>query len=579
MKHTVYSPDSHGKLGGKSAGLFVAEQDGGALREARRESQSNSRPQNLVHHLGRDAAIRTLQQPGGCLRPEVPRDRPGPPGVPDIVQVFKNSPFPPELTKGFVRARRLRGSPDHRPQFEPARGPHRHRPSRASTRASSWPTRARKQERLEALQDAIAEVYASIFGPDPIEYRAERGLLDVHEEMGIMIQEVVGTRVGKYFLPAFSGVAFSNNEFRWSPPHPARGRPGPPGAGSRHARRGPLERRLPGPGRPRGSRACGSTSRSDEIVRYSPEEVDVINLETNAFETVELRAAACARSDGDYPWSASWSRSVERGDMLRQARAADEPDSAATTRRHLRGLLDGHAVRGADARALLTVLRRAARSCPSTSSSPHDGKDLYLLQCRPQSYRRADAPAPIPRGPAATSDVRLLGQPLRLQRPRPRHHPHRLRRSRAPTRRSATLEAMRGRRARVVGRLNKLLPKRQFILMGPGRWGSRGDIKLGVSVTYADINNTAVLIEIARQEGNYVPDLSFGTHFFQDLVEARHPLPAALPRRAGGHLQRDVPAASSRTSSRSCCPSSPTSPTSFASSTSPRRRTVGSCGC
>ena len=73
---------------------------------------------------------------------------------------------------------------------------------------------------------------------------------------------------------------------------------------------------------------------------------------------------------------------------------------------------------------------------------------------------------------------------------------------------------------RAVGRLNKLLPKRQFILVGPGRWGSRGDIKLGVPVTYSDINNTAMLIEVARQRGNYLPELSFGTHFFQDLVEA-----------------------------------------------------------
>ena len=73
---------------------------------------------------------------------------------------------------------------------------------------------------------------------------------------------------------------------------------------------------------------------------------------------------------------------------------------------------------------------------------------------------------------------------------------------------------------RAVGQLNRLLPKRRFILMGPGRWGSRGDIKLGVNITYADINNTAMLIEIARRSGNYVPDLSFGTHFFQDLVEA-----------------------------------------------------------
>jgi hypothetical protein len=71
-----------------------------------------------------------------------------------------------------------------------------------------------------------------------------------------------------------------------------------------------------------------------------------------------------------------------------------------------------------------------------------------------------------------------------------------------------------------VGKLNKLLPKRQFILMGPGRWGSRGDIKLGVSVSYSDISNTAMLVEVARKKGNYVPELSFGTHFFQDLVEA-----------------------------------------------------------
>ncbi len=74
---------------------------------------------------------------------------------------------------------------------------------------------------------------------------------------------------------------------------------------------------------------------------------------------------------------------------------------------------------------------------------------------------------------------------------------------------------------KIVGELNAKLPSRKFILMGPGRWGSRGDIKLGVRVGYSDINNTAMLIEIARKKKGYVPDLSFGTHFFQDLVEAR----------------------------------------------------------
>ncbi len=89
------------------------------------------------------------------------------------------------------------------------------------------PNLGTEEERLHALMDAIAEVYASTFSPDPIEYRRERGLLDFNEEMGILIQEVVGTRVGPYFLPTYAGVAFSRNEFRWSPRIQQRGRDDP----------------------------------------------------------------------------------------------------------------------------------------------------------------------------------------------------------------------------------------------------------------------------------------------------------------------------------------------------------------
>jgi hypothetical protein len=38
-------------------------------------------------------------------------------------------------------------------------------------------------------------------------------------------------------------------------------------------------------------------------------------------------------------------------------------------------------------------------------------------------------------------------------------------------------------------------------------------------VKFAEINNMAVLAEIAFSAGNLMPELSFGTHFFQDLVE------------------------------------------------------------
>jgi hypothetical protein len=72
--------------------------------------------------------------------------------------------------------------------------------------------------------------------------------------------------------------------------------------------------------------------------------------------------------------------------------------------------------------------------------------------------------------------------------------------------------------ARVVGRLNEALEEKSFILMGPGRWGS-GNLDLGVKVTYADIYKTAMLIEIGLSDGESVPEVSYGTHFFQDLIE------------------------------------------------------------
>ena len=79
--------------------------------------------------------------------------------------------------------------------------------------------------------------------------------------------------------------------------------------------------------------------------------------------------------------------------------------------------------------------------------------------------------------------------------------------------------------ARVVGQLNYALEDEQFILMGPGRWGS-SNLSLGVKVSYADINNARMLIEVALAHGDQTPEVSYGTHFFQDLVESQiYPLP------------------------------------------------------
>jgi hypothetical protein len=146
-----------------------------------------------------------------------------------------------------------------------------------------------------------------------------------------------------------------------------------------------------------------------------------------------------------------------------------------------------------------------------------DGSHLYLLQCRPQSHSAEDTPAPIPRDVPVERVVFSAHRHVSNGRIPDITHIAYV----DPDAYTRIDDLQRLREVgRAVGIVNRTLPKRRFILMGPGRWGSRGDVKLGVSVTYADISNAAVLIEIARQRGGYVPDLSFGTHFFQDLVES-----------------------------------------------------------
>jgi hypothetical protein len=73
--------------------------------------------------------------------------------------------------------------------------------------------------------------------------------------------------------------------------------------------------------------------------------------------------------------------------------------------------------------------------------------------------------------------------------------------------------------ANVLNTLNKCLASKHYALMGPGRWGSN-DINLGVRVTYANINKAKLLMEISFAREGYTPEVSYGTHFFQDLVEA-----------------------------------------------------------
>ncbi len=68
--------------------------------------------------------------------------------------------------------------------------------------------------------------------------------------------------------------------------------------------------------------------------------------------------------------------------------------------------------------------------------------------------------------------------------------------------------------------MNAALEDEVYICVGPGRWGTTNP-DLGVSITYGDVYHTRALVELAGPGIGPAPEPSFGTHFFQDLVEAQ----------------------------------------------------------
>lgn len=506
----IYTSNSHGKLGGKSSGLFLASN---ILKEEVPEIRAKIKlPKtwyiasdglmDFIHYNNLEEVFEQKYKDLDIIRQEYPY----------IVQLFKNSSFSPDMLKNLsmmleefsdiplvVRSSTL---------LEDGIG------AAFSGKYKSLfiANQGSKQKRLEELTSAIAEVYASVFNTDPIEYRAERGLLDYNEQMGIIVQEVVGKKVGRYFMPAFAGVAFSHNEFRWSPR--IKREDGllrlVPGLGTRAVDRiGDDYPILVAPGIP-GLRVNITT---EEVIKYSPKKVDVINLESGYFQTIDIDELL-KEYGNDFPASEKVFSVYKDGDISKSFLVdyQEEYKNSIVT-------FDGLIKNTSFVKDIHTILNTLKKSLghPIDIEFASDGDDLYLLQCRTQSSFGNTSPSPIPKDIPADQIVFTANKHISNGRIQDITHvvyvdPD----AYGNISDLKTLQEV----GRAVGKLNKILPKRQFILMGPGRWGSRGDIKLGVNVSYSDINNTSVLIEIAKKKGNYVPDLSFGTHFFQDLVEA-----------------------------------------------------------
>ncbi len=364
--------------------------------------------------------------------------------------------------------------------------------------------------RLTALLGAIAEVYASALGPDPLLYRRQHDLVDYEEDMAVLIQKVIGKRFGPYFAPAFAGVAFSRNDYRWSP---------------RIKREDGLLRIVMGLGTRAVDRVAGESPRlaalgiptlrhestNTEILCGCQRNIDVINLERNRMQSITLEQLL--EHGSGFPML-DRCLSIRRERMLVAPSGTyidESPDDLFIT-------FDKLMREGIFPEQLRRILRDLERAygVPVDVEFAHDGEKLYLLQCRTLSRSEENKAAVIPNDIPEERIVFSASKFVRSGKIEkieyivyvdPRDY------DQVPTR-DQRIEV-----ARVVGRLNERLSEHRFILIGPGRWGSN-DMLLGVPVTYADLNRSQMLIEIAREKNGYVPEISCGTHFFQDLVEA-----------------------------------------------------------
>ncbi len=143
VQHIVSPPRTRGKLGGKSAGLFLASRilaRAGAGQPGLRDIQM---PRTWYVTSDGIVGLHPVQQPRGRLQPQVRGHRAGPPGLPaHRAGLQELRVLARDGARPLAGARRLRRPADHRAQLEPARGPPRLGVLRASTRASSSPTRA-----------------------------------------------------------------------------------------------------------------------------------------------------------------------------------------------------------------------------------------------------------------------------------------------------------------------------------------------------------------------------------------------------------------------------------------------------
>ncbi len=370
------------------------------------------------------------------------------------------------------------------------------------------------EERLVQFEEAVKRVYASTLNENALTYRIEKGLQHANEQMALLVQRVSGNRYGHYFFPDIAGVGLSYNTFVWK-------KEMDPKAG--------LLRLVFGLGTRAVNRVEGDYPRiaaldlpllkpyagMENSRKFSQRDVDVLDIESNTLETVELRKLTGEELDLRLDRIAVRDHEMTR-EMKERGIAGQE--AWLITFDDLLSQTSFAEVMRLMLKKLEVVYNYPVDIEFTVNFTKDDSFEINLLQCRPLQTIGEGKVVEIPRN---IEKERLLfaskrnffggniSQSIRrIISIDPKGY------SELPLQKKYDI-------ARLIGRLNRQIPDRKEIpvmLLGPGRWGSTTP-SLGIPVSFSEINRVTALGEVAYVHGNLMPELSFGSHFFQDLVE------------------------------------------------------------
>jgi hypothetical protein len=376
--------------------------------------------------------------------------------------------------------------------------------------------RGSREQRKQALLDAVRRVYASVLDEEALRYRKRRGLLESEERMALLIMRVSGAPHGQYYYPQAAGVGLSFNPYVWH-------KDIDPQAG--------LLRLVFGLGTRAVDRsdddytrlvALNAPSRRpeanfDDVAEHSQRRMDCLDLQESKF--VSLPFQDVIAHGAEFHTDLYLSRTAEDYPLITFDRLLRETPVARDLRRMLE-ILEAAYEHPVDIEFTLNFLG--------------DGSyRIHLLQCRTFQIRRETGASPVSARATQNTLLAAHGAVIGVSREQPLS-----RIVYVVTEKYAALkEQDRYAVARLIGQINRLHPAddRGLMLIGPGRWGTHSP-SLGIPVSFTEISRTSGVCEVVAMHECLVPDVSLGTHFFNDLVEHDMLYVAYFPRKAGNTI-------------------------------------------